>query len=510
MFNLLNSRSLKKDLILLAILAIFSVPYLFKFKLRIGFPPGYAGFYAQMTEEVLKNNFRYPKFIPYYAVGGVPFAYPPLSFYLMAAIEKLLNIAPMTYILFAPSLFLGFTYIIFYFASKMLIKSRLGAFLATLLFISSSGIMGYHYSAEGMTRAPALLFVILCLYFLVRYHTGDKRSLVFAAISWGLAALTHPSYAVFGAIIAFVFIIFTKQRSLTDYFKRFVVFIFIGLILVSPWLMIVYYNHGISPLLNALPTHGTFSFLGTFRYFERMYALAKAILFPSYEMVVLTGTTMLAFVYFLLKRTYLYPVLLLLTFFFVGLEGQRFIAIVSALMSADFIKQTIFPVVLRQKSFTKFYSFSLILLIFFGSLLVFNRMTEITSYKLNFNPTSVKDMSKWFDAHGKGSYVLVSSNEAEQEWLPYILKMTPLVNTFGAEWMSDYTKQATMRQELNNCLDTSTTGCINKFLKSNNLNPNYLIINKSVLATNLTELEFEGSGWQPAYQNSNYYILVNK
>jgi len=67
---------LKKDIILLLILAVFSVPYLIKFKIRVGFPPGYAGLYAQMAEEVVKHNFSYPDTISYYGGGSIPFVYP--------------------------------------------------------------------------------------------------------------------------------------------------------------------------------------------------------------------------------------------------------------------------------------------------------------------------------------------------------------------------------------------------------------------------------------------------
>src|SRR3990167_1835901 len=104
---------LKKDIILLLILAVFSVPYLIKFKIRVGFPPGYAGLYAQMAEEVVKHNFSYPDTISYYGGGSIPFVYPPLSFYLMALTVKVFRVSSMAYILFAPSIFLGMTYIVF-------------------------------------------------------------------------------------------------------------------------------------------------------------------------------------------------------------------------------------------------------------------------------------------------------------------------------------------------------------------------------------------------------------
>ena len=46
------------------------------------------GLYYHFSETILENNFAYPRIIPYYTDNGIPFAYPPLLFYLIAIVAK--------------------------------------------------------------------------------------------------------------------------------------------------------------------------------------------------------------------------------------------------------------------------------------------------------------------------------------------------------------------------------------------------------------------------------------
>ena len=40
------------------------------------------GLFVEFSEQIAQNGFRFPVTIPYYSEGGIPFAYPPLGFYL--------------------------------------------------------------------------------------------------------------------------------------------------------------------------------------------------------------------------------------------------------------------------------------------------------------------------------------------------------------------------------------------------------------------------------------------
>ena len=66
--------------------------------LLLGFPQEIpyngGGLYYAFSTTIIENNFQYPIDIPYYSSSGVPFAYNPLVFYLVALIAVCLNISP--------------------------------------------------------------------------------------------------------------------------------------------------------------------------------------------------------------------------------------------------------------------------------------------------------------------------------------------------------------------------------------------------------------------------------
>ncbi|KKQ86173.1 MAG: hypothetical protein UT08_C0001G0039 [Candidatus Woesebacteria bacterium GW2011_GWB1_38_8] len=504
--------SLKKDIILLLILAVFSVPYLFKFKIRVGFPPGYAGLYAQMAEEVVKNNFAYPDTISYYGGGSIPFAYPPLSFYLMALIVNVFQVNSMVYILFAPSIFLGMTYIAFYFTTKILLKSRLGAFLATLFFITSSGIMGYHYSAEGITRTLALLLIIGSLFFLTKYYYGNKRSLVYSALLWGSAALTHPTYAVYGAFNALVVLFYKKRKLNITYLSEISKFFIYGALLVIPWILIVVSKHSFTPFINVSGTHDTLNILNHISSFHNFYDYINAILLAKHETVILTSASLIGVLYLFLKKDFLMPSLFLVTFLTGGLEGQRFMAIISSVITAKFLIEIFSPILksfFAKTRLVKAVTFTLLLMIV--SLFVFNRMTEITMYKSSIDYASIQKLADYLNKNTSEStsYLLLSSNLIEHEWFPYFIKMFPVVNSFGREWTGDYNDEGKRFNWLLSCSDKFVADC-KDIIRINNGEPNrLLILNIKQVDINL-EREIKTNGWKKVnIQNEIYTIYEN-
>ena len=49
------------------------------------------GLFYEFSRQILLNNFAFPETIPYYSAEGIPFAYPPLSFYVQAILIYLFN-----------------------------------------------------------------------------------------------------------------------------------------------------------------------------------------------------------------------------------------------------------------------------------------------------------------------------------------------------------------------------------------------------------------------------------
>ena len=77
----------------------FRTYHLFIIGFKVPFDLG--GLFYQMSIEIIKNGFLLPVSIPYYYPGGLPFAYPPLPFYIQAIVIKLFS-PPQNYTLSIP------------------------------------------------------------------------------------------------------------------------------------------------------------------------------------------------------------------------------------------------------------------------------------------------------------------------------------------------------------------------------------------------------------------------
>ena len=489
----------KKDLILLSIIFVITLPFLFYFKIKYDFPPGYAGFQAQISEVLQTTDFKFPDFIPYYGSGGFPFAYPPLAFYIMAIAMKVFGIGLFSYLKYAPNFFLLLTFIFFYLLSKRLLGSRIKAFIATLFLASSSGVIGYHYPSEGVTRGLAFLFLVASLFFLSE-GIHKRRHFILSAVVWGLCALTHPVYAVIGSLSAFVFIVFLYDKHISKKISLFINYFFIGFLIIGPWLFIVISRHGLTPLTSAFSTHGTVSFITHLTNFENFYKLFESVIIPSHETVVLTGLSLAGVVYYLLRADIFLPFWFVSTAVLGGMEGQRFVALVASLVSADMLVRIINPKGIQTgKRIVKVVCLTVVLVI--SVVYITNRMTKITAYKPYMDNESIKGLGDWFMDNAKDSnYLLLSVSEGEHEWMPYFIKANPVVLPFGAEWKGDYAQQGVMLQKVMSCAREKNLMCYKNLAIDTGLKYDYLIIRDDyktlgISADNNFKLVFEDSSY---------------
>jgi hypothetical protein len=67
------------------------------------YPLNDGGLFAQLVDDLLTNCFRLPEFTTYNQ-GGIPYAYPPLSFYLAASLVRLLPVSTITGVRLLPAI----------------------------------------------------------------------------------------------------------------------------------------------------------------------------------------------------------------------------------------------------------------------------------------------------------------------------------------------------------------------------------------------------------------------
>ena len=126
---------------LIAMLA--SLPLLFYNAVLHGFPMGYAGLFTQMAQQIADANFALPSQSPYYGPGGIPFAYPPLGLYVLAAFIKLTG-KYYIFLRFLPALYSLVTIALTFFLAQKFFKKPFLSMMVAILTATSVDLYVAH------------------------------------------------------------------------------------------------------------------------------------------------------------------------------------------------------------------------------------------------------------------------------------------------------------------------------------------------------------------------------
>jgi len=268
------------------------------FILRQDFPLNDGGMFLVMTQDLIDNQFRLPKFTSYND-AQIPFAYPPLPFYIAATISATAGITLLDIIRFLPLVFSILAIPAFFLLSREILESDPQAIQATILCAILSPSYEWVIMGGGISRAPAQLFSILALYFASRLLKSDhKKSIIPTIVFLALCGTAHLEYLwitiILVAIMAIIYRGFSQAIHL-------LIKLALGVtVLMAPYLIIVFLNHGAQPFASAMQS-GEFNWA---------YGLAKLLFGNLTGEVLFTPVlvlAVLAFVRCLIKKEYLLP-----------------------------------------------------------------------------------------------------------------------------------------------------------------------------------------------------------
>lgn len=241
-------------------LALASLPVLLGLAVRLvhvlpaGFPLNDGGMFYVMALDIQRHGFGLPDFTSYNGLR-IPFAYPPLAFYLAAALDKVgpwsladvMRFLPLS----ASVLSIGALYLL----ARTVIGRGLVPLVAAVAFALAPRSFIWQIVGGGLTRALGQLLAILALwqgYLMFREGKGPRPLAIVLA---SLAVLTHPEM---GWLVAFSYAFFfvTMGRSRTGVVSAAVTASAVAA-LTTPWWLTVLLRHGIEPLLAAAQTGKT-------------------------------------------------------------------------------------------------------------------------------------------------------------------------------------------------------------------------------------------------------------
>jgi hypothetical protein len=239
------------DLILL--LAIFVGAFMrFNPTLLAGFPINDGGMFAVMVEDLRASRYALPAYTTYNHLQ-IPFAYPPLGFYLGRIAADLLGLDTVQVLRWLPAFFASLAIPAFYLLALRLLKNKYYAAVSTLFFALMPRALSWFVMGGGLTRSPGQFFMLLTLATVVRLYEQNRRSdILLAGLFGGLAVLSHPEAAVHTVVSAiFLWLMLSRRRS------TLLSAMAVGglvLLVTAPWWATVIGYHGLGPLIKGAQT----------------------------------------------------------------------------------------------------------------------------------------------------------------------------------------------------------------------------------------------------------------
>lgn len=224
------------------------------FVFQADFPLNDGGMFYTMVQDLQRNHFILPAFTTYNH-SAIPFAYPPLAFYLTAFLNSFLHIELLQLFRYLPLIFCVASIPAFYLLSTQILAGKGQQILATFLYAVSPAAYTWQIMGGGLTRSPAWFFSVVGLFFFLKFIKTKRVShLVWMGLFTALTALTHLEMVWFLAL-TYLTVYLYFDRTWKSLLSLGITALAI-LAVISPWLVAVIRAHGLSPFQAAFSTGG--------------------------------------------------------------------------------------------------------------------------------------------------------------------------------------------------------------------------------------------------------------
>jgi hypothetical protein len=222
--------------------------------LPVSFPLNDGGLFYLMTRELQANGYALPTYTSYNH-AGIPFAYPPLGFYLLAGLSALPGADMLEMLTVLPAVLSLLTVPAFLLLSRSLLRSSVMAATATLAFALLPRTHVWFVMGGGLTRSLGFLLVLLMLWSANEMYLRRQPWLVLAtALLGALAVASHLENAWFGAYSAALLLLRSgRHRSGV---RDSAIICAAVLALTAPWWYTVVREHGLATFRYVMQASG--------------------------------------------------------------------------------------------------------------------------------------------------------------------------------------------------------------------------------------------------------------
>ena len=438
--------------------------------------PAYgAGLYFLMAERIADAGYVLPGSIPFYTPDGIPFAYPPLLFYVIAGLVDLIgqNVIFLARVL--PTIFTIAYLVPFYALARRLDYSPPQAGVATVLLAVSPPVLQWHLSAGGVVRAGAFLLAITGCYAGCRlFRSANSRWVARTAVLVGATALAHPLYLVFLLVSLSVFYL-AFDRSVAGFARGAVVGVG-GLLIAAPWWTTVISTHGREVYLAAAGPHGGIGDVITSLVANSSESPASALEKPYLHI-----PSLLAVGYLAHRRQFILPAWFASVALTVG--KPRLLFFFGALLAAALLFDPVLPWLRRVgpgSSVQQRAIVPIVVILLLGSTVGVVYATG----QLDAHTTS-PSLPAFIDNDDREAMAWASENTAREdrfvvlgdaaEWFPYFTRRPIVVSPWGVEWVdaAQYERQLSLYKHLSRC---ERAECVTTTLIRANAKPEYVYV----------------------------------
>lgn len=440
-----------------------------------GFPLNDGGMFYTMIRDLQASHYILPWFTSY-NFADIPFAYPPLGFYIAASLSDLPHVSVLQTLLWLPALVNTLSILAFYKLTEQILPSRISASLAALVYALSSRAFVWQVMGGGITRAFGMLFLILFLWQAVQiFKEYSHKKLIFTILFGACAVLSHPQtalHAVLGGALLFLFYGRNKRGIISA--------LLVGAgvaLLTAPWWGTVFLRYGFTPLLSAGQTsQRTFESYLTLLSFNGLgdYIFIPTLLFA------LIGA------WVTIKRREFFLVTWVVLAYLIDPRGGDGIALLAESMLAGMglLKLSAWisrsdsdqPEGVMMKRVSQILAFSVAFYFILAA-----SISDFQLINTSLKPADIK-MIEWVNSNvsdGK-TFLLATGREFSmsdpmQEWFPALTKQHSATTMQGLEWTLSERFFPWYDQLIGfqHCADMS---CVSKWSESNSVDYDYLIV----------------------------------
>jgi hypothetical protein len=230
-----------------AVLVGFAVRALFVFS--SSFPLNDGGMFFAMVRDVQGAGYTIPRFTSYNG-SHIPFAYPPLGFYLAAVLDDATPLGLVQVFRLLPLLFSTLTIVAFFLLARDMIRSRIVVATAVLFFALLPPSFTWMIMGGGLTRALGFMLGLLTVREVRRlYVDGARWRIATASLLAAMTVLSHLEMAWFACLVSALFFVSLARTHAAVLHSGAVAVATV--LLTAPWWLLLLVRHGLSPMLAA-------------------------------------------------------------------------------------------------------------------------------------------------------------------------------------------------------------------------------------------------------------------